>query len=64
MGYIYIRNKISIITDISVLGIYGNIDGYFDKNIDNAKINKKYYEIHENTLLNYKKYINKQIYTC
>ena len=54
------RNKILIITDISVLGFYGyigNIYGYFDKNIGKAKINK-------NTLLNYKKDINKQIYTC
>ena len=29
------RNKISVITDISV-----NIGGYFDKNIGKAKINK------------------------
>ena len=42
----YSRNKISLITDISVLGFYGyirksvNIDGYFDKNIGKAKINK------------------------
>ena len=34
------RNKISVITDISVLGFYGNIGGYFDKNIGNAKFNK------------------------
>ena len=37
------RNKISVITDILVLGFYGyfgNIGGYFDKNINKAKINK------------------------
>ena len=37
------RNKISVITDISVLGFYGyigNISGYFDKNIGKTKINK------------------------
>ena len=37
------RNKISVITDISILGFYGyieNIGGYFDKNIGKAKINK------------------------
>ena len=40
------RNKISVITDVSVLGFYEyirisvNIGGYFDKNIDKAKINK------------------------
>ena len=37
------RNKISVITDISVLGfteISENIGGYFDKNIGNEKINK------------------------
>ena len=41
--------------DISVLGYYGYIDGYFDKNIGKEKINKKYFEIHGNTLLNDKK---------
>ena len=42
-GRLRSRNKIFIITDISVLGFYGyirNINGYFDKNIDKAKINK------------------------
>ena len=37
------KNKISVITNISVLGFYryiGNISGYFDKNIYKVKINK------------------------
>ena len=42
-GVLTTRNKISIITDISVLVFYGyigNIVEYFDKNISKAKINK------------------------
>ena len=42
-----------VITDISEIS--KNIGGYFNKNIGKAKINKKYFEIYENTLLNYKK---------
>ena len=44
------RNKIPIITDISVLGFYGyigNIGGYFDKNIGKAKINKNHLKFME-----------------
>ena len=43
LRYLQVRNKISVITDISVLGFYGyigNIGGYFDKNIGKAKIKK------------------------
>ena len=42
-AHAHARNKISVITDISVLGFYGyigNIGGYFDKNIGKTKINK------------------------
>ena len=62
----YPRNKISVITDISVLGFYGyigNIDKYFDKNISKSKINKNTLKFMEILFLNYKKDINKQIYT-
>ena len=53
--------------DILIFGFYGyieNIGEYFDKNIDKTKINKKYFEINENILLNHKKEINKPIYIC
>ena len=41
--------KISVSTDISILGFYGYIDGYFYMNIDILKINKntlKFMKIH------------------
>ena len=40
---LWAKMKISVITDISVLGFYGyigNINRYFDKNIGKTKINK------------------------
>ena len=40
---LWAKMKISVITDISVLGFYGyigNINKYFDKNIGKTKINK------------------------
>ena len=43
MLYYSSRTKISIITDVSILGFYeysGNIDEYFNKNIGKTKINK------------------------
>ena len=50
--------EISINMDISVLIFYGyiknireNIDGYFDKNIDQTK----WFKIHENGLKNFQK---------
>ena len=59
--YIYIYRYLDFryISEISI-----NIGEYFDKNIGKMKINKKYFEIYENTLSNYKKDINEQVYTC
>ena len=44
------RMEISVSTDTWILRIYRRyIDEYFYMNIDISKINKKYFEIHENT---------------